>query len=127
MKIHLKDNMAFLWGDWTAAEMTYRTIDSLTNLLDQIQASGKKKLEINCAHLKSIDDSGAQFFSVWLNCLNLRDVEYELVDTTDTPDILCSRDKSSRLERIFLVSQRKTRRKPGETRRDQGYRQSETH
>ena len=45
MKIHLEGNKACLCGDWTAAEMTYRTIDTLTNLLDQIHASGIRKLK----------------------------------------------------------------------------------
>jgi len=127
MKIHLEGNKACLWGDWTAAEMTYRAIDTLTNLLDQIQASGKRKLEINCAHLKSIDDSGAQFFSVWLNCLNLRDIEYELVDTNEAADTLNPWDINSPIGGKSHAYQRKTRRKADETRRGQGYRQAEAY
>lgn len=132
MKIHLKDKGAYLWGDWTAAEMSYNTVEALTGLLEEIQTSGIKKLEIDCANLKSIDDSGARYFYIWLNCLKLRGIEYELVNLTGRPDensiapepavqaLYCNP-----FQRMYLTTQQKKRRRTDDGRRDKGYRQAE--
>jgi len=132
MKIYLKQNVAYLWGDWTAAEMNYTHIDSLTALLDTIEAGGRKCLEIDCAHLNSIDDSGEHYLSIWLNCLKLRGIEYTLVSSAGKQEeaILYSEKKyhifyHNPFERKSLTSERSIRRKRNENGRDQGYRPAE--
>lgn len=79
MKIHLSGDMAYLWGKWINTEINYSSIDALTGLLDQIESAGKKNLRINCAHLDTIDASGAHFLDIWLKCLQLRGVDHELI------------------------------------------------
>jgi hypothetical protein len=79
MKIHLSGDLAYLWGKWINTEMSYSCINELTGLLDQIESAGKKKLRVNCAHLDTIDASGAHFLDIWLKCLKLRGVDHELI------------------------------------------------
>jgi hypothetical protein len=132
MQVHLKDDIAYLCGDWTAAGMSCSAIDVLTDLVDSIEASGRKTLKINSAHLKSIDDNGAKYFSVWLNCLKLRGIECDLVNSEEAHEEsflyagqqaqdICSKQ----FERNYLISDPKKRRKVDENRRDQDYRQAE--
>lgn len=125
MKIHLADDMAYLWGDWTAAEMSYRNIDLLSGLLDQIESRGRKTLEIDCAHLNSIDASGAHYLYIWLNCLQLRGIDYELVniagESEKTPLLSEHHDQSTLhnpFEHKYLTSISSRRRRTDETRRN---------
>lgn len=79
MKIHLSGDLAYLWGKWINAEMSYNCINELTGLLDQIELVGRKKLRIDCSHLDTIDASGAHFLDIWLKCLKLRGVDHEFI------------------------------------------------
>lgn len=134
MKIHLKDDMAYLWGDWIAANMNYKNIDSLSGLLDNIHARGIKTLDIDCAHLNSIDASGAQYLKIWLSCLKLRGVAYELINIAgkkeESPldsEQLVQNTFYNPFERKYLTMNRSKRRQLYENGRNQGYRPAASH
>lgn len=131
MKIYLKDNLAYLWGDWIAANMSYNNIDSLSGLLDQIHARGIKTLEIDCAHLNSIDASGIQYLNIWLSCLKLRGVAYQLINNDanhEETSLDSNHHAQSTLynpfERKYLTLNQRKRRQLYENGRDKGYRQA---
>jgi len=84
MKISISGTEARLEGDWTLAEVTQGTIDSLAVVLQQLEAIGAKKLHVDCRHIKAIDTIGQQILYVWLQCSKLRGVEPELVNFPDT-------------------------------------------
>ena len=130
MKIHLTGDMVCLGGDWKDTEMSCTNIDTLTSLLDQIQTGGKKKLIINCAHLDTIDDSGARFLDIWLQCLKLRGIDHEMINIAEhQKEFLLGTVKSQvenlqQLVRKSLSAPRNTGRKSNETQRNQGNRQA---
>lgn len=87
MKIHLSGDLAFLWGKWINTEMSYNCINELTCLLDQIESAGKKRLRIDCAHLDTIDASGAHFLDIWLKCLKLRGIDHEFINIPEQQEV----------------------------------------
>jgi len=130
MKIHLSGDKAHLWGNWINTEMRYDTIDSLTGLLDRIQSGDKKRLLIDCAHLGNIDFSGQQFLNIWLQCLKLRGIDYELVNISEKQEQSFSGIGNAQaihlnpfIPKSLPLTQRK-RRKANETRRSQSNRQA---
>jgi len=132
MKIHLAGDKVYLWGDWTVTEMSFTAVDGLTRVLDRIQAADRKKVAIDCAHLNSVDDSGAKYFYIWLNCLNLRGIEYELVNYMGKQDeftLYTGRSGQpmyyNPFERKSIAHIKRKRRYADESRRNQGYRPAE--
>jgi len=130
MKIHLKNDMAYLWGDLIAANMSYNNIDALSGLLDQIHTRGIKTLDIDCNHLNSIDASGARYLKIWLSCLKLRGVAYQLINNAEKneaspldSELHIQSTFYNPFERKYLTLSRRKRRQLYENGRNKGYRQ----
>lgn len=134
MKIYLSGDLAYLWGDWTSKEISYCNIDFLTGLLNQIESEGRKHLRIDCAHLDSIDASGASFLDIWLHCLRIRGIEHEIINVSDKQqESFRDLGRHHRVsyqnpfERKFLTSNQRKRRNTHENRRNQANRQATSH
>jgi ABC-type transporter Mla MlaB component len=83
MKINISGTEAHLEGDWTIAEVTQSTLDSLAVALQQLDAGSVRRLQVDCRQVNAIDATGQQILSVWLHCSRLRGTEPELVNCPD--------------------------------------------
>jgi ABC-type transporter Mla MlaB component len=78
MRIHKTDTMAHLEGNWTHTEITYKNIDSLSVVLEQIGSGCDKNLKISFERVSKIDAFGLQFLYIWLHCFKFQGIELEL-------------------------------------------------
>ena len=80
MKISISGTEVHLEGDWTLAGVTQSAMDSLAVALQQLEAVGSRRLDVDCRQVNAIDTNGQQILYVWLQCSRLRGVEPELVN-----------------------------------------------
>jgi ABC-type transporter Mla MlaB component len=135
MKIKISGNTAHLEGNWTASGMTFRNIDLMSSSLEQLGGRADKMLRIDCEKLTRVDPSGIHFLNIWLQCIRLRGLEPELTNLSaglqEALQGSGSRECSAALpadpagERS-TPSNRRTRRYPDESRRNQGHSRRES-
>ncbi|CAH2031339.1 STAS domain-containing protein [Trichlorobacter ammonificans] len=82
MAIRLEGSDVFLVGDWNM-EGVVRHIDSLSDVLQQVDDQGQKTLKVDCGQIKSVDFSGLQLLKVWLQCARFRGLEPKLVNLSE--------------------------------------------
>ena len=80
MKISVSGTGVHLEGYWTLDGVTQSAIDSLAVALQQLEAIGARRLDVDCRQINAIDTTGQQILYVWLQCSRLRGVEPELVN-----------------------------------------------
>jgi ABC-type transporter Mla MlaB component len=80
MKISISGTGVHLEGDWTLAGVTQSAIESLAVALQQLEAVGARRLDVDCRYVKAFDTTGQQILNVWLQCSRLRGVEPEVVN-----------------------------------------------
>ena len=91
MAIHMEGTDVFLGGDWSIAGVVGH-IDTLSDVLQQFDKQGEKKLRVDCGQIKSIDINGLQVLKVWLQCARFRGMEPKMVNLSEG------------MQRIMLVS-----------------------
>jgi anti-anti-sigma regulatory factor len=91
MAIRMEGTDVILVGDWSISEVVGH-IDTLSDVLQQFDKQGKKKLRVDCGQIKSIDINGLQILKVWLQCARFRGMEPEMVNLSEG------------MQRIMLVS-----------------------
>lgn len=84
MSIDMEGRVAYLSGDWTITSLTKWKIDLLADVLQQIEAQGDWKLQVDCRNMTSTDRSGLELLHAWLQCARLRGFEPELINLPDT-------------------------------------------
>lgn len=85
MSIDMEGRVAYLSGDWTIASLTKWKIELLADVLQQIDAQGGWKLQVDCGNMTSSDRAGLELLHVWLQCARFRGFEPELINLPDTP------------------------------------------
>ena len=83
MKIGISGTGVHLEGDWSLAGVTQSAIDSLAVALQQLEAVGASRLDVDCRQVNAIDTNGQQILYVWLQCLRFRGVEPEVINFPD--------------------------------------------
>lgn len=80
MNIYMSGTMAHVGGDWTLAGVTRIAMDSLAGALQKILPGNAGRLLIDCRDVTSIDSTGQELLSMWMQCVRLRGVEPELLN-----------------------------------------------
>lgn len=91
MAIRMEGADVFLTGDWSMAGVVGH-IDTLSDVLQQVDQQGKKTLNVDCGQIKSIDVNGLQILKVWLQCARFRGMEPRVVNLSEG------------LQRVMLVT-----------------------
>lgn len=105
MTFSMKGNVAYLSGDWRLICLTKDNINSLTALLQQLEAGHIRTLQLDCHLMTSTDAAGLQLIKVWMQCMKIRGMEPEL---TNPPEILLPYFKSAGLSYKFTSNHLKT-------------------
>ncbi len=80
MTFCMKNNVAYLTGDWRLASLTKDNINSLASLLKQLDREDIKSLQLDCEFISTIDAPGLQLIKVWMQCMRIRGTEPELIN-----------------------------------------------
>jgi anti-anti-sigma regulatory factor len=91
MAIRMEGTDVFLTGDWSIAGVVGH-IDTLSDVLQQVDKKGNKTIKVDCGQIKSIDVNGLQILKVWLQCARFRGMEPKVVNLSEG------------LQRIMLVT-----------------------
>jgi anti-anti-sigma regulatory factor len=76
----MRNNVAYLTGDWRLASLTKDNINSLASLLQQLDREDIKSLQLDCELITTIDAPGLQLIKVWMQCMRIRGTEPELIN-----------------------------------------------
>lgn len=82
MTIRMDGADVFLAGDWDISGVVAH-IDTLSNILQQVDEGGKTILKVDCGEIKTVDADGLQILKVWLQCARFRGIEAKLVNLSD--------------------------------------------
>jgi anti-anti-sigma factor len=82
MATHTKDTRHQLTGDWTISGVAAQC-EALSKSLQDLKSGRKKKIQIDCQQINSIDMSGLQLLHVWMECVRMRGVETQLLNLPD--------------------------------------------
>ena len=83
MMIRMEGTDVILTGDWNISGVVGQ-VDTLSNILQQVDASGHKTLKVDCGEIKSVDYNGLQLLKVWLQCARFRGLEPKLVNLSQS-------------------------------------------
>lgn len=76
------DSKHHLSGDWTISGVVNQ-VDLLSQSLEKLALTRKKRLCIDCGNIDSIDMSGLQLLHVWMELVKMRGVETKLLNLPD--------------------------------------------
>lgn len=76
------DGKHHLSGDWTISGVVNQ-VDLLSQSLEKLASTRKKRLCIDCGNIDSIDMSGLQLLHVWMELVKMRGVETKLLNLPD--------------------------------------------
>lgn len=68
-----------LSGDWTITGVVNQ-VDSLSSSLEKLVSERKKRCDIDCGQIKTIDMSGLQLIHIWMECAKMHGVQAQLVN-----------------------------------------------
>ena len=71
-----------LTGDWTIVGVVDQC-EALSRSLQELEASQKSELHIDCGKINNIDMSGLQLLHVWIELVRMRGVETQLFNLPD--------------------------------------------
>lgn len=82
MTIRMEGTDVFLAGDWNISGVVAH-IDTLSNILQQVDEEGETNLKVDCGEIKTVDSDGLQILKVWLQCARFRGIEPKLVNLSE--------------------------------------------
>jgi len=83
MAIRMEGTDVILTGDWNISGVVGH-VDTLSNILQQVDDLGQKTLKVDCGEIKSVDFNGLQLLKVWLQCARFRGLEPKLVNLSES-------------------------------------------
>jgi anti-anti-sigma regulatory factor len=74
-----KNSEHHLSGDWTISGVVTQ-VDLLSQSLEKLTSTSKKRVRIDCGKINAIDMSGLQLLHVWMELVKMRGVEAQLLN-----------------------------------------------
>lgn len=91
MAIRVQGTDLVLSGEWSIPGIMGH-IDSMSNVLQEMNNQGMKSLRVDCGEIRRIDSEGLQLLKVWLQCAKIRGMQPALINL------------SEELQRLMLVT-----------------------
>ncbi len=82
MATRTTDSKHHLSGNWTI-EGVVSQVNVLSRSLQKLEAGNKKRIQVDCGKIKSIDMSGLQLLHVWMELVKMRGMEAHLYNLPD--------------------------------------------
>ena len=79
MALQTTESILNLSGDWTISGVVGQ-LDLLSSSLNALASAGKNRVHIDCGKIHAIDMSGLQLLHAWLDLVEMRGINTELIN-----------------------------------------------
>ncbi len=79
MALQTTESIHNLSGDWTISGVVGQ-LNLLSSSLNTLESAGKKRVHIDCGKIHAIDMSGLQLLHAWLDLVEMRGINTELIN-----------------------------------------------